>query len=279
MRVSAGDDMNLKSKLIGEIAEYYGISADTLRYYERIGLFTMSRNEANNYRLFDREHLIFIDYITHLRRMGIPLKEVKTISKDMEIGEADMALRKHEEYLKSKVEEYELKLAMIADYRRTFGRILEKNEGPEIMVSPRFVCMDIKDSVVNVLREFRQINLAQMPKFTYHLSMDRWESEDWERVENPEVRDTLMRPAFSLALDPWEDSEGYLPEKGFRMRAPSKCVHCLISVYTYKDYSALRDIRRYILENGFELTASPILRTIHLKYFAEAYYEFWAPIK
>lgn len=271
--------MNLKSKMIGEIAEYYGISADTLRYYEKIGLFTMSRNESNNYRLFDREHLIFIDYITHLRRMGIPLKDVKTISKDMDIEEADMALQNHEKYLKSKVREYELKLAMIADYRRTFSRILEWNGTPEIMVSPRFVCMDIKDSVVNVLREFRQINLAQMPKFTYHLSMDRWESEDWDRVEDPEVRDTLMRPAFSLALDPWEDYDGYLPEKGFRVREPSKCLHCLVSVYTYKDYSAIRDIRKFIRDEGFELIASPILRTIHLKYFAEAYYEFWAPIR
>lgn len=38
--------------LIGELARIFNISADTLRHYDRIGLFQPDPNEKNKYRYY-----------------------------------------------------------------------------------------------------------------------------------------------------------------------------------------------------------------------------------
>jgi DNA-binding transcriptional MerR regulator len=58
---------------IGELAEAVGVSADTIRFYERSGLLPRADRRDNNYRDYasaDVEHLrLLID----LRRMEVPL--------------------------------------------------------------------------------------------------------------------------------------------------------------------------------------------------------------
>ncbi|AHI57180.1 MerR family transcriptional regulator [Listeria ivanovii] len=61
--------MNIK-----EASEKTGVSADTIRYYERIGLIpNISRNE-NGVRKFDEEDLRWIDFSRQMRRAGMSIE-------------------------------------------------------------------------------------------------------------------------------------------------------------------------------------------------------------
>ncbi|PZF90560.1 MerR family transcriptional regulator [Listeria ivanovii] len=61
--------MNIK-----EASEKTGVSADTIRYYERIGLIpNISRNE-NGVRKFDEEDLHWIDFSRQMRRAGMSIE-------------------------------------------------------------------------------------------------------------------------------------------------------------------------------------------------------------
>lgn len=61
--------MNIK-----EASEKTGVSADTIRYYERIGLIpAVSRNE-NGVRKFDDEDLRWIDFSRQMRRAGMSIE-------------------------------------------------------------------------------------------------------------------------------------------------------------------------------------------------------------
>ncbi|MBC1472115.1 MerR family transcriptional regulator [Listeria seeligeri] len=61
--------MNIK-----EASEKTGVSADTIRYYERIGLIpAISRNE-NGVRKFDDEDLRWIDFSRQMRRAGMSIE-------------------------------------------------------------------------------------------------------------------------------------------------------------------------------------------------------------
>ncbi|MBM5611974.1 MerR family transcriptional regulator [Listeria seeligeri] len=61
--------MNIK-----EASEKTGVSADTIRYYERIGLIPrVSRNE-NGVRKFDDEDLRWIDFSRQMRRAGMSIE-------------------------------------------------------------------------------------------------------------------------------------------------------------------------------------------------------------
>jgi DNA-binding transcriptional MerR regulator len=60
---------------ISEVAEITGITAHTLRYYERIGLVDTARDAAGR-RIYDRDSLGRIAFVTWLRLSGMPIAQV-----------------------------------------------------------------------------------------------------------------------------------------------------------------------------------------------------------
>lgn len=59
---------------IGEISEHYGITSDTLRYYERIGLIpTVNRNESG-IRDYNEMDIKRVEFIKCMRRAGLPIE-------------------------------------------------------------------------------------------------------------------------------------------------------------------------------------------------------------
>jgi DNA-binding transcriptional MerR regulator len=60
---------------IAEVAEITGITAHTLRYYERIGLVDTGR-DASGRRVYDRDALGRIAFVTWLRLSGMPIASV-----------------------------------------------------------------------------------------------------------------------------------------------------------------------------------------------------------
>jgi len=57
---------------IAEAAAITGLTAHTLRYYERIGLVQVGRDDAG-YRSYDRQAMARIAFVTHLRASDMPI--------------------------------------------------------------------------------------------------------------------------------------------------------------------------------------------------------------
>ncbi len=68
-----------KSFLIKEISKATGISIQTLRYYDEIGLLKPSYRRDNNYRIYTHDDLIILQKITALKFFKFPLKIIKQI--------------------------------------------------------------------------------------------------------------------------------------------------------------------------------------------------------
>lgn len=62
---------------IGEFAERTGISKDTIRYYEKIGL--LQPEIINKYREYNNNDVILIETIIKLKQTGFSLLEVKML--------------------------------------------------------------------------------------------------------------------------------------------------------------------------------------------------------
>ena len=60
---------------IAEVAAVTGLTAHTLRYYERIGLMEVAR-DANGYRVYDRAALARVVFVTRLRLSDMPITTV-----------------------------------------------------------------------------------------------------------------------------------------------------------------------------------------------------------
>ena len=62
---------------IGEIAARSGVSIDTLRYYERLGLLPKAPRTAAGYRLYDQRAIDRLGFIRRAQSFGFTLDEIR----------------------------------------------------------------------------------------------------------------------------------------------------------------------------------------------------------
>ena len=61
---------------IGAAARLTGLSIDTIRFYEKIGLIKPGGQNASGYRLFTESNLLTFKFIIKSRSMGFSLREI-----------------------------------------------------------------------------------------------------------------------------------------------------------------------------------------------------------
>ena len=99
---------------IAEVSERYSISADTLRYYERIGLIqTVNRNESG-VRDYNENDLRRVEFIKCMRSAGLPIDALIEYVGLVQRGDNTIEARK--EILK---EQRELLMARMQEMQKT----------------------------------------------------------------------------------------------------------------------------------------------------------------
>jgi len=73
---------------ISEAAERTGLSAHTLRYWERAGLLEPVGRNGSGHRRFAEEDLERIKFLTKLRATGMPIRQVRRYAELLRGGEA-----------------------------------------------------------------------------------------------------------------------------------------------------------------------------------------------
>lgn len=69
---------------IAGVAEVTGVTAHTLRYYERIGLIDVAR-DSSGHRIYDEDAIARVMFVTRLRSSGMP---IRTITRYVELVKA-----------------------------------------------------------------------------------------------------------------------------------------------------------------------------------------------
>jgi MerR family copper efflux transcriptional regulator len=76
---------------IGVLANQVGLTAETLRYYERLGLIAPSQRTASNYRLYGEEAAQRLHFIRRAQVLGFSLNEIAQLLSLHSQPESDMA--------------------------------------------------------------------------------------------------------------------------------------------------------------------------------------------
>lgn len=84
---------------IQEVAQATGLSAHTLRYYERVGLIDPIGREENTHRRYTPDDVGWIDFLTKLRATGMSIKDMQKYAELQRRG--DETLPQRIEMLKS----------------------------------------------------------------------------------------------------------------------------------------------------------------------------------
>jgi DNA-binding transcriptional MerR regulator len=103
---------------ISDAARASGVSAHTLRYYERAGLLDPIDREASGHRRYGEEDLVRIQFLTKLRSTGMPIRQIRAYANLMRGGdethEARLALlQEHREAVRARLAETEHNLELI----------------------------------------------------------------------------------------------------------------------------------------------------------------------
>ena len=79
---------------IAEAAEQTGLTAHTLRYYERDGLMLAAVDRsASGHRRYSERDLTWIEMITRLRSTGMPIRDVRRYADLVRAGDGNEAER------------------------------------------------------------------------------------------------------------------------------------------------------------------------------------------
>lgn len=103
---------------IGELARRSGLSAHTIRYYERIGLLPYADRDRSRQRDYDASILTWIEFLGRLKTTGMPIREMLRYAASREKGSGTEAerralLERHREQVRVRVAELEACLLVL----------------------------------------------------------------------------------------------------------------------------------------------------------------------
>ena len=113
---------------IGEIAARAGVSRDTVRFYERMGLLDEAAQPhlSNNYKEYSPLALRRIELITHAKALGFTLKEIGDVI--VAWGQDGLAPSKKSLLIQEKICEVEKKAHSLSILRVALSDALNKIE-------------------------------------------------------------------------------------------------------------------------------------------------------
>lgn len=117
---------------IAEVSQKYGITADTLRYYERIGLIPPVNRNASGNRDYTEEDCNWVQFIKCMRSAGLPIEVLIEYVSMFQKGNSTIKARK--ELL---MEQRSQLAEKIKDMQQTLERLDKKIGGYEERILAR----------------------------------------------------------------------------------------------------------------------------------------------
>lgn len=95
---------------IGEVAKLSGVPAETVRYYEKIGLLPAPARDASGYRAYGEAHLERLRFIRRCRNLDMAQDEIRelirlTDTPDADCSGVDALLARHLEHVRERLHE------------------------------------------------------------------------------------------------------------------------------------------------------------------------------
>ena len=117
-------------RTIREVAEETGLSTDTLRYYERIGLISDIRRASNGHRRYSDADIFWIFFLKQLRATGMPISQMQHFAQlrregDTTVMQRREMLEQHRKKLEEQVESI-MDFMSIIDFKIARHRAYER---------------------------------------------------------------------------------------------------------------------------------------------------------
>lgn len=116
-----------ESYQIGECAARSGLTPDTLRYYERVGLLAPPRRTSGGFRVYPAETLERLRFIKQAQMVGLTLHEITALVSYQDQGGVKRC-RQVRDLLRAKLGDLEAQLRELQEFRDTLSGYLQECE-------------------------------------------------------------------------------------------------------------------------------------------------------
>lgn len=117
---------------IAEVAKKYDVSADTLRYYERVGLIPSVGRTSGGIRDYQDGDCRWIEFIKCMRAAGLPIEMLIEYVRLAQMGDATLQARHV-----LLIEQRDALVERIADMQGTLERLNKKIDYMAVELTPR----------------------------------------------------------------------------------------------------------------------------------------------
>ncbi len=264
---------------VGEIANFFGISSDMVRYYDNKRIIVAKRG-SNGYRYYSREDLITIGYIMALKKLNIPLKEIASFLNESSLEKSIEMVGLHEKQVSREIKELKRIKGNLRDYRKSLLTVKNFYKKVVEINRPVIIYKNISsDNMLDVWADFDVLSNTHTKLFTFVIKEDIFNSECFQDIN-------YVKESFEYALSMKDDdrlSDVFdVKKRGFFLFSPKRCLYSVIDLYAGKDYDNLVNLKNYMMKKGYQVDGDILLRVLSLKNTPEKnrdYYEILIPIK
>ena len=116
-------------RTIQQTADETGLTADTLRYYEKIGLLTDIARDKSGYRAYTDADIVWIQFLKQLRATGMPISQMKRFAALRRAG--DHTAKDRREMLEAHRADLIAQIDLIADFITLIDIKIERHRRTE----------------------------------------------------------------------------------------------------------------------------------------------------
>ncbi|MDR0735728.1 MAG: Cd(II)/Pb(II)-responsive transcriptional regulator [Zoogloeaceae bacterium] len=118
---------------IGELARRARTQAETIRYYERVGLLPETARTQGNYRVYDDRHVARLSFIRHCRGLDMSLEEIRALLRfadapDESCAGVDALLETHIEHVTRRIKTLQSLKQQLQRLRKTCAATKETRQ-------------------------------------------------------------------------------------------------------------------------------------------------------
>lgn len=267
--------MNVKV-MIGEMAKFHGVSAQTLRYYDSIDLFKpLYLDETTGYRYYGIEQFGHLESILFLKGMEMSLKEIKQYFENRDLNSMIGLLEQKKEFIDDEISSLKKKKKIITAILNTVNTYLDKDIFGKFRVQklPKremlFFNFNSDDffleheyGIKKLGMEIKDINDLYLNPFSSVIDQQDIQNENFTKFkgislvfnENKRVKGTIPLPAGEFAL--------------------------VTYIGTYKDVlDYIKKLVKWIKENNYKITGDGLVLIITDKAYSDYEYEYISEIQ
>lgn len=265
---------------IGDVARLLGVSTDILRYYERKGVVTPEKDEANDYRYYTPWHVNFLTDCLWFKNFGFSIEQIADMVRIPSAAELGSLFELKEDELRATIRRCELLLRRSAEHRAELADMEKLLYKCEIAQSPEMV------RFINRIGDRYIVNSVTQAAAKQWLEVLPFNHRYFEMAGESLLpgREDDYRWGYCLSMD-------YVRELNFEVRSPMirlpsrKCIHTVFkntggqggfspSLLQYTlEYARERGIAVYGPIHGV-LLASVLENNV-----LTGYFEAWIPIE